>query len=70
MVTGLMSHIKFFSPDSVNGSACNPVIKSAVHPNQLHYLPLGQSEKAENIKRSSSGILTLKRIGILYGTAV
>ncbi|KAA6313726.1 MAG: hypothetical protein EZS28_055706, partial [Streblomastix strix] len=32
--------------------------------------PLGQSVNAENIKRSSSGILTLKRIGIVYGTAV
>ncbi|KAA6385355.1 MAG: hypothetical protein EZS28_019116 [Streblomastix strix] len=66
LCAGLMSHIKFFSPDSVNGSACIPVIKSAVHPNY----PLGQSVKAENIKRSSSGILTLTRIGIVYGAAV
>ncbi|KAA6384124.1 MAG: hypothetical protein EZS28_020346, partial [Streblomastix strix] len=32
--------------------------------------PLGQSVNAENIKRSSSGMLTLKRIGIVYGMAV
>ncbi|KAA6385616.1 MAG: hypothetical protein EZS28_018857 [Streblomastix strix] len=70
MVTGLMSHIKFFNPDSVSGSACSPVVKSAVHPNYVNCLPLGQSVKAENIKRSSSGMLTLKRIGIVYGTAV
>ncbi|KAA6353426.1 MAG: hypothetical protein EZS28_051047, partial [Streblomastix strix] len=29
-----------------------------------------QSVNAENIKRASSGILTLKRIVIVYGTAV
>ncbi|KAA6343703.1 MAG: hypothetical protein EZS28_052289 [Streblomastix strix] len=78
MVRGLMSHIKFFSPDSVSGSACSPAIKSAVHPTStdcypiihLYSLPLGQSVNAENIKRSSSEMLTLKRIGIVYGTAV
>ncbi|KAA6359861.1 MAG: hypothetical protein EZS28_044611 [Streblomastix strix] len=69
-VTGLISHTKFFNPDSVSGSACSPVIKSAVHPNYVNYLPLGQSVKVDNIKRSSTGMLTLKRIGILYGTTV
>ncbi|KAA6367197.1 MAG: hypothetical protein EZS28_037277 [Streblomastix strix] len=59
IVTCLMSHIKFFKPDSVSGSACSPVIK-----------PLGQSVNAENIKMSSSGMLTLKRIGIVYGMDV
>ncbi|KAA6396873.1 MAG: hypothetical protein EZS28_007599 [Streblomastix strix] len=66
MVTGLISHTKLFNPDSVSGSECNHAIKSAVHPNY----PLRQSVNAENIKRSSSGILTLKRIGIVYGIAV
>ncbi|KAA6360145.1 MAG: hypothetical protein EZS28_044329 [Streblomastix strix] len=66
MVTGLMSHTKFFNSDSVSGSACSPAIKSAVHPSY----PLGQSVKVENIKMSSSGMLTLKRIGIAYGTDV
>ncbi|KAA6396565.1 MAG: hypothetical protein EZS28_007907 [Streblomastix strix] len=71
MVTGLMSRIKFFNTDSVSGSACSPVIMSAVHPNYVNYLvPLGQLMNAENIKRSSRGMLTLKRIGIVYGMAV
>ncbi|KAA6403028.1 MAG: hypothetical protein EZS28_001444 [Streblomastix strix] len=58
----LMSHTKFFSPDSVSSSACSPVIKSAVHPKY----PLGQSVNAENIRKSSNGMLNLKRIGIVY----
>ncbi|KAA6394654.1 MAG: hypothetical protein EZS28_009821 [Streblomastix strix] len=62
MVMDLMSHSKFFYPDSVSGSECCPVSKSAVHPRQ--------SVNAENIKRSSSGMPTLKRIGIVYGTIV
>ncbi|KAA6390947.1 MAG: hypothetical protein EZS28_013525 [Streblomastix strix] len=66
MVTGFMSHMKFFYPDSVSGSACCPVIKSAVHQSYS----LEQSINAENIKKSSSGMLTLKRIGIVYGTDV
>ncbi|KAA6355581.1 MAG: hypothetical protein EZS28_048892 [Streblomastix strix] len=53
-------------PDAVSGSACSPLIKSTMHPNY----PQGQSVRAENIKRSSCGILTLKRIEIVYGKAV
>ncbi|KAA6404269.1 MAG: hypothetical protein EZS28_000203 [Streblomastix strix] len=50
------------SPDSFNGSEYSPLMKSAVLPNY--------SINAENIKRSSCGMPTLKRIGIQYGIDV
>ncbi|KAA6391290.1 MAG: hypothetical protein EZS28_013182 [Streblomastix strix] len=81
MVTGLMSHTKFFSPDSVSGSASIDIIGfTQEKTNALGFItnfifkspnmPLGQPVKADNIKKSSSGMLTLKRIGIVYGTDI